>query len=223
MRILVVEDNEVLGLAITQRLRRIGHGVDLADTGHSAEKLIALQLYDLIILDLNLPDVSGNSVLEVIRKRQLSTPVMILTARDQVEDRISLLDLGADDYMTKPFDFGELLARCRALLRRGVGQANDAIAYGNLVLNRTSCTVTVEDKLVDLKQREYRLLEVFIGHTGEVLSKEALLEHLYSLNECPSPNAIEIYVARIRKALDHSDLNIRTIRGLGYLLEKINV
>ncbi|MFC6674217.1 response regulator transcription factor [Marinobacterium aestuariivivens] len=222
MRILVVEDDKVLGEAITQRIRRIGHGVDLAQTGAAAQQFIGMYDYDLMILDLNLPDTTGDTVLDSLRKRQINTPVMILTARDQVEDRIALLDLGADDYMTKPFDFGELLARCRALLRRSQGQAQDLIEYGNACLDRKACTLTVEGRAIDLKQREYRLLEVFMGHTGQVLSKEALMEHLYSVDEFPSPNVIEIYVARLRKSLEGSDLKIRTIRGLGYLLDKEN-
>ncbi|GGO84455.1 DNA-binding response regulator [Marinobacterium nitratireducens] len=220
MRILVVEDDKVLGEAIIQRIRRIGHGVDLAQTGAAAQQFIGMYDYDLLILDLNLPDMTGDAVLGSLRKRQINKPVMILTARDQVEDRIALLDLGADDYMTKPFDFGELLARCRALLRRSQGQAHDRIEYGNVCLDRKACTVTIRGESVSLKQREYRLLEVFMGHTGQVLSKEALMEHIYGIDEFPSPNVIEIYVARLRKALGDSNLHIRTIRGLGYLLEK---
>lgn len=220
MRILVVEDDKVLGEAITQRVRRIGHGVDLAQAGAAAQQFIDMYDYDLMILDLNLPDTTGDAVLGSLRKRQINTPVMILTARDQVEDRIALLDLGADDYMTKPFDFGELLARCRALLRRSQGQAQNLIEYGNVCLDTRGCIVTIDGQLISLKQREYRLLEVFMGHAGQVLSKEVLMEHLYSVDEFPSPNAIEIYVARLRKSLEGSDLKIRTIRGLGYLLDK---
>ena len=220
MRILVVEDDTVLGEAITQRMRRIGHGVDLAPTGLLAQQFIGMYAYDLVVLDLNLPDLGGEKILEGLRKRQIKTPTMVLTARDQVEDRIALLDLGADDYMSKPFDFGELLARCRALLRRSQGLAQNVIEYGNVRLNLQACSVTVNDQPVNLKQREYRLLEVFMGSTGKVLSKEALMEHIYSVDEFPSPNVIEIYVARLRKALEGSDLNIRTIRGLGYLLDK---
>lgn len=144
MRILVVEDDKVLGEAITQRIRRIGHGVDLAQTGATAQQFIGMYDYDLIILNLNLPGMTGDTVLDSLHKRQINTPVMILTARDQVEERIALLDLGADDYITKPFDFGELLARCRALLRRSQGQAQTLIEYGNVCLDRKACKVTVD-------------------------------------------------------------------------------
>ncbi len=220
MRILVVEDDHILGEAISQRIGRMGHGLDLAQTGHQANQMLALQEYDLMLLDLNLPDMTGNQILQTLRKKHLSTPVIVLTARDGIKDRIELLDLGADDYMTKPVDFGELEARCRALLRRSQGQAQNAIEYGNVSLDLQACSVTVDGHPVELKQREFRLLEVFISHRGRVLSKEALIEHIYNFNESPNPSVIEIYVARLRKSLQDSDINIRTIRGLGYLLEK---
>ena len=220
MRILIVEDDEVLGEAISQRITKQGHGADLATSGTAANDILRHQTYDLVILDLNLPGLNGDRVLENLRRRQSSTPVLILTARDQIEDRIQLLDLGADDYLTKPFDFGELEARCRALLRRSQGQAQDCISYGNLTLDRHACQVTVNDQPIELKQREFRLLEIFISHTGRVLSKEELLDHLYSFDESPSPNAIETYVARLRKKLQTSSVEIRTLRGLGYLVEE---
>ncbi|MDX1409802.1 MAG: response regulator transcription factor [Saprospiraceae bacterium] len=220
MRILIVEDDEVLGEAISQRISKQGHGSDLVTSGSAANDILRRQEYDLVILDLNLPGLNGDQVLDKLRSRENRTPVLLLTARDQVEDRIQLLDLGADDYLTKPFDFGELEARCRALLRRNQGQAQDAVCYGNLTLDRRSCQVTIAGEPVELKQREFRLLEIFIGHTGRVLSKDELLDHLYSFDESPSPNAIETYVARLRKKLKDSDLDIRTLRGLGYLLDE---
>ena len=222
MRILIVEDDEVLGEAISQRVARQGHGADLVTSGTDANNILQHQEYDLVILDLNLPGLNGDQVLSRLRERHSKTPVLILTARDQVEDRIHLLDLGADDYLTKPFDFGELEARCRALLRRHQGQAHDVIEYGNLSLDRNACTVAVGSEEIDLKQREFRLLEIFITHTGRVLSKEELLDHLYNFDESPSPNAIELYVARLRKKLKDSSVEIRTLRGLGYLLEEHN-
>ncbi len=220
MRILIVEDDEILGEAINQRATTQGHGVDLVTTGTAANEILKHQSYDLVILDLNLPGLNGDRVLDNLRKRQTHTPVLILTARDQIEDRIQLLDLGADDYLTKPFDFGELEARCRALLRRHQGQSQDAVSYGNLVLDRRACTVTISGELVEIKQREFRLLEIFLGHTGRVLSKEEIIDHLYSFDESPSPNAIETYVARLRKKLQGSLVEIRTLRGLGYLLDR---
>lgn len=220
MRILIVEDDEILGEAISQRIARQGHGSDLVTSGSAANDILRRQAYDLVILDLNLPGLNGDRVLQKLRQRKTDTPVLILTARDQVEDRIQLLDLGADDYLTKPFDFGEQEARCRALLRRHQGQSQDEINYGNLCLDRRACQLHVAGQEIELKQREFRLLEIFLGHTGRVLSKEELLDHLYSFDESPSPNAIETYVARLRKKLAQSDLEIRTLRGLGYLLDE---
>ncbi|MDD1828137.1 response regulator transcription factor [Photobacterium sp. ZSDE20] len=219
MRLLVVEDDDVLGEAIVQRIQRQGHGVDLAKNGADADSILQHQEYDFIILDLNLPKMNGEVVLKKLRNRGTSTPVLVLTARGQVEDRIQLLDLGADDYLTKPFDFGELEARCRAMLRRNRGQAENVIRYGNLSLDRNACSVTVGDNLVDIKQREFRLLEIFLTNTGKVMSKDELLDRLCNFDEAPSPNAVELYVGRLRKKLQLSDVEIRTLRGLGYLLE----
>jgi len=219
MRLLVVEDDEVLGEAITQRIAKQGHGVDLVTTGVDANKILKHQTYDLVILDLNLPGLNGDRVLENVRARESDVPVLILTARDNVSDRIELLDLGADDYLTKPFDFGELEARCRALLRRQKGQATDTLVLGDLSLNQNSCVVTVKDTPIDLKQREFRLLEIFMRQKDRVLSKEELLDRLYNFDESPGPNAIELYVGRLRKKLTDSSVSIRTLRGLGYLLE----
>lgn len=220
MRLLIVEDDEILGEALHRHATKQGHGVDLVTTGNSANEILKHTAYDLVVLDLNLPGLSGDRVLENLRSRKTNTPVLILTARDQIHDRIQLLDLGADDYLTKPFDFGELEARSRALLRRSQGQADNTITYGNLVLDRSACTVTVDQQPIDLKQREFRLLEIFLSHLGRVLSKEELLDHLYCFDDSPSPNAIETYVARLRKKLQASTVEIRTLRGLGYLLDR---
>ena len=222
MRILAVEDDEVLGEAICQRFTKMGQGIDLVTSGDVANSLLKRHEYDLILLDLNLPNLNGEQILKKLRARSSNTPVLILTARAQVEHRIELLDLGADDYLTKPFDFGELEACCRALLRRNQGLGKDIISYGNLDFDRKSCTVTIAKELIDLKQREFRLLEIFLTHQGKVLNKDELLDHLYSFDDSPSPNAIETYVARLRKKLVNSSVDIKTLRGLGYLLAEPN-
>ncbi|RDL46178.1 DNA-binding response regulator [Marinomonas piezotolerans] len=220
MRILVIEDDTILSEATAHRLKRLGHGVDCAITGAQAMALLAIQNYDLVTLDLNLPDTRGEQILTILRQKHKTTPVLVVTARGSVDDRIQLLDLGADDYITKPFDFGELEARIRALLRRSQGQAKDVVTFGDISLDRKACSVTVCDRVLELKQREFRLLEVFMSQPKQVLSKEVLLEHLYGFDESPGPSVIEIYVARLRKTLSGSRVHIRTIRGLGYLLEE---
>lgn len=219
MRILVVEDTEVLGQAICERLSSMGHGADLIQDGKQANEFLRYQSVDLIILDLNLPNVSGLQILQTLRQREDATPVLILTARDQVDDRIRLLDAGADDYLTKPFDFGELEARCRALLRRKQGYASNLTEHGNITVDRDSRQVTVDQEVRAITNREFRLLEIFLGHLGRVLSKDELTEHLFNFDETPGPNAIELYVARLRKKLAGSDLVISTLRGIGYVAE----
>ncbi|TDO98832.1 response regulator transcription factor [Marinomonas balearica] len=219
MRILVVEDTRVLGQAICERLSSLGHGVDLLEDGRQADNFLSYQSVDLILLDLNLPGLSGLQILQRLRMRDDATPVLVLTARDQVEDRIRLLDGGADDYLTKPFDFGELEARCRALLRRKQGYAANISEHGNLIVNRDNRQVTVNGEMAALTNREFRLLEIFLGHLGRVLSKDDITEHLFNFDETPGQNAIELYVARVRKKLVGSDLVINTLRGIGYVAE----
>lgn len=221
MRVLVIEDDDILSEAIAERLAKSGHGVDTATDGNYASRVLKHHEYDLILLDLNLPGVNGEQILDALRKASNRTPVLVMTARGGIDDRVELLDLGADDYLTKPFDLRELEARCRALLRRPTTAASDQLSYGNVTIDRNTCTVYVSDQEVDIKRREFRLLEIFLSHTGRVLSKEELLNHLYSFDESPSPNAIETYVARLRKKLSGSDVSIRTLRGLGYVIESV--
>lgn len=219
MRILVVEDTQILGQAICERLTSLGHGVDLIGDGKRADELLKYQSVDLILLDLNLPGLSGLQLLQKLRQRDDDTPVLILTARDQIEDRIRLLDEGADDYLTKPFDFGELEARCRALLRRKQGYAANTTEHGNILVNRDSRQVFIDGELTAITNREFRLLEIFLGHLGRVLSKDEITDHLFNFNETPGPNAIELYVGRLRKKMIKGDLTINTLRGIGYVAE----
>ncbi|TPE50543.1 response regulator transcription factor [Maribrevibacterium harenarium] len=219
MRILVVEDTKVLGTAICERLASLGHAADLVEDGKQADDILSYQEVDLVILDLNLPSVSGLQILQRLRAREQATPVLILTARDQVEDRITLLDAGADDYLTKPFDFGELEARVRALLRRRQGYAANVTEHGNITVDRDKRQVSVNGEVTPVTNREFRLLEIFLGHLGRVLSKDEITEHLFNFDETPGPNAIELYVARLRKKLAQGDLVISTLRGIGYVAE----
>jgi len=219
MRVLVVEDTEVLGQAICDRLTSLGHGADLVTNGEQANEILKYQTLDLIILDLNLPGMSGLKILKLLRARANETPVLILTARDQMDDRVILLDAGADDYLTKPFNFRELEARCRALLRRHHGYAANVTEHGNLTIDRDARQVMVNGEAKSITNREFCLLEVFLGHLGRVLSKDEITEHLFNYDETPGPNAIELYVGRLRKKLVDSSLTISTLRGLGYVAE----
>lgn len=219
MRVLVVEDTEVLGQAICDRLTSLGHGADLITDGNKANEILKYQAVDLIILDLNLPGLSGLKVLQQLRGRLNDTPVLILTARDQIDDRILLLDAGADDYLTKPFNFRELEARCRALLRRHHGYSANTTEHGNLTVNRDARQVLVDGVVQPITNREFRLLEIFLGHLGRILSKDEISEHLFNFDEPPGANAIELYVGRLRKKLLGSALEISTLRGLGYVAE----
>ncbi|HEX2134468.1 MAG TPA: response regulator transcription factor [Microvirga sp.] len=216
MRILLVEDTVDVGEAIVARFERIGHTVDWEKDGEVADELIEVQPYDLLILDVNLPRLDGFSILKRLRKRKLKTPVLILTARSQVDDRIDALDLGADDYLVKPFDYRELEARARALLRRSAGEPTNQLTCGRVVIDRGSRSVTIDGAPVDLTRRELTVLEILAARPGRIFGKDELVDQLFGFDDDPSPNAIEQYVARLRKKLAGSGAEIRTLRGLGY-------
>jgi len=219
MRILVVEDDADLGDALLRQLRREGYAVDWLRDGESADDVLRYQQYELIILDIGLPRVDGHELLRTLRARGDRTAVMMLTARSNIEDRVSALDVGADDYLPKPFDFRELLARSRALLRRGQGIASGTTKVGGLTFDRTAKIARIGDTQVSLPNREFRLLEIFIGNIGRALSKEQIASQLFDFDDEASDNAIEIYVGRLRKKLGDA-LVIRTVRGTGYIAEE---
>jgi two-component system response regulator TctD len=219
MKFLLVEDNEELAIAVSSRMRLDGHVVDHAMKLSDATEFVATGDYDLILLDIMLPDGDGRSFLKHHRDRKMDTPVIILTARSQVSDRIGSLDLGADDYVTKPFDHAELEARCRAVLRRKSGKTTTTLEIGDIKFDPVAGHVEVGGRTVTLRNRELRLLEMLINAPGQVFSKQKLADRLYSYDEDVSENAIEVYVGRLRKHLDGSNLKISTLRGLGYRLE----
>jgi two-component system response regulator TctD len=220
LRILVIEDTPDLAEAMVARLRRLGHAVDHASDGEEADQLLRQETYSLVVLDLLLPGLDGRAVLRRLRARDQKLPVLVVTALSQVDQKVGLLDLGADDYIVKPFDFRELEARCRALLRRPLGMSAAEARFGNLCLDVAARRATVAGRPVELGARELRLLELLLGHRGRVMSKEALLDQLYGLDEAVAPNAIELYVSRLRRKLEGASVEIRTVRGQGYVLEE---
>lgn len=220
MKFLLVEDNLDLANAITSRMRLDGHVIDHAAKLEDASAFVETGDYDLILLDIMLPDGDGRTFLREHRARDFDTPVIVLTARSQVSDRIGSLDLGADDYVTKPFDHAELEARCRAVLRRRSGNAKTTIELGGVVFDPVAGHLTVEGEAVTLRNRELRLLEVFLNAPAQIFSKHKLADKLYALDDDVSENAIEVYVGRLRKHLKPSKLQITTLRGLGYRLDQ---
>ena len=219
MKFLLVEDNQDLANAVLSRMEMAGHVIDHAGNLADASAFIATGQYDLILLDIMLPDGDGRTFLEQHRASDLDTPVIVLTARSQVSDRIGSLDLGADDYVTKPFDHAELEARCRAVLRRKFGNAKTTIEVGGVVFDPVAGHLTVGGEVVKMRNRELRLLELFLNAPGQIFSKSKLADRLFSYDEDVSENAIEVYIGRLRKHLSASQVRITTLRGLGYRLE----
>lgn len=219
MRIFVVEDDLVLADGLKNSLIQSGYAVDLVNNGTDADGVLVYQTFDLVILDLGLPKLGGFEVLKRLRARGSKTPVLILTANDEVDNRVKGLDLGADDYLSKPFNLAELEARARALIRRGQAGGSAMISVGKLQLDTTNHAASYNNASLNLSARELAVLEILMLKTEKVVSKEQMLEKLCNFDEDISDNALEVYLHRLRKKLDHSDINIRTIRGLGYLLE----
>ena len=223
MRILLAEDDPVLADGLSRSLRRAGYALDHVKTGTEADSAASVQPYDLMILDLGLPKMSGYDVLKRLRGRasgvNAKLPVLILTAMDGVEDRVRGLDLGADDYMTKPFELAELEARVRALIRRGFSGAPALIQNGPLSFDATGRMAYLNERALDLSARELGLLEILLQRAGRLVSKDQLVQHMCEWGEEVSTNAIEVYVHRLRKKLEPA-VSIATVRGLGYCLEK---
>jgi len=220
MRVLVVEDNAALADGISTALSQIGFAVDVLADGLEADEVLRTQSYDVIVLDLNLPGCDGLEVLKRLRMRKDETQILILTARDHIQDRVTGLDLGADDYLTKPFELVELEARVRALLRRTSGKKSPALEIGALRFNSVARTAHIGQLSLELPKREFCLLELFISRIGHVISKEQIADSLANFDDEITPNAVEIYISRLRKKLKSSGINIKTVRGLGYLMEK---
>ena len=220
MRILIVEDDNTLGVAMTQSLQQDGFATDLCKNVADALHMLAVENFDAIVLDLGLPDGDGFDVVRDLRKRGKAVPVLVLTARDGVEDRVQGLDIGADDYVVKPIAMAELQARMRALIRRSSGSASPRLKMGELEMDMLGKRVFVKGKDVDLSAREWGMLEYLATHTRRIVSKDQLIQAVTSLDQELSANAIEAYVHRVRMKIEGSGVIIRTVRGLGYLLEE---
>ena len=220
MKILLVEDDAALGHAMSTSLNRAGYAVTWAHDGLEADIALHDNVFDAVILDLGLPHIDGFEVLKRMRGRKVMSPVIILTARDDLDDRVKGLDLGADDYLTKPFKLPELEARLRAQIRRNNATLASTIEYGPLVLNISDKMLMVNGEQMLLSPREFSVLEMLLSRVGRVVSKEAIVEALCRWDEGVGNNAIEVYIHRIRKKLEPIGINVLTIRGLGYLLQK---
>lgn len=220
MRVLVVEDNLTLANGLAAVLRGSGYAVDMVHDGVSAAAVLSTERFDAVVLDLSLPEMDGLDVLRTMRARQHDAAVLILSARGESDDRVKGLDLGADDYMAKPFDVEELEARLRALLRRKAGLKAATVVFGDVVFDLKQRTFFANGVAIDLPAREVSLLETLFMRAGKVVAKQAIIESLAGFDEDLSANAIEQYVSRLRKRLAPNGLTVRTARGIGYYLEK---
>jgi DNA-binding response OmpR family regulator len=218
LRILIVEDDPLLGDALQAGMKQAGFSADWLQDGAAAERALQTESYEAVILDWSLPKRSGIDILRHARQANLATPILMLTAKDTVEDRIQGLDSGADDYLTKPFDMGELAARLRALIRRASGSGTPVLKNGELEMDPASHAITFGGRPVDLSAKEFALLHTLLLHAGKVLSRAQLEEKLYRWGEEIESNAVEVHIHHLRRKL--SPQLIETIRGVGYLIRK---
>lgn len=218
MRILLVEDDPQLGDGLTVGLRQAGFAVDWVKDGSAADQALLTESFDLLVLDLGLPRMPGMAVLDRLRKRGQSLPVLILTARDTVPDKIAGLDGGADDYLVKPIDLDELAARIRALVRRSAGRAQPVLQHETLMLDPAAHRVTLAGALIELSAREFAVLQALLENAGRVMSRAQLESCIYGWRDEPDSNALEVHIHHLRKKLG-ADF-IRTLRGVGYTVPK---
>lgn len=218
MRVLIVEDDEMIGDGLCQGLKHEGYAVDWLKDGAAADHALRTERFDIVVLDLGLPKMLGLRVLDNLRARHDTTPVLVLTARDSLTDKIKGLDMGADDYMIKPFDLSEVIARLRALQRRSVERASTEINYGTLMIDPASHTVMHDGVLINLPRREFALLLKLIENQGKALSRDQLTQSMYNWLEEVDSNALEVHIHNLRKKFGN-DL-IKTIRGIGYMVVK---
>lgn len=220
MRVLLAEDDELLGDGLVAGLKQYGYTVDWVKDGKSARHAISAEQFDVVVLDIGLPRLTGLDVLKYMRSHNIATPVLILTAREAIDDRVKGLDMGADDYMVKPFELDELCARLRALQRRTADRSEPTLTYGNVTINPASHAVHVDDEQLMISRREFALLQKLVDNVGRVLSRESLTQTLYGWGDDVDSNALEVHIHNLRKKFG-KNLPIRTIRGVGYMVEKV--
>jgi two-component system OmpR family response regulator len=220
MRILLVEDDALLADGLARSLRQSGYLVEVASDGLMADRWLEAEAFDLTILDLGLPGLDGTQVLQRLRSRKQAVPVLILSARMALEERVRLLDIGADDYVVKPVALVELEARVRALIRRGQGTPDPVISLGRLRLDTVGKRAWLGENALELNAREWSALEFLATRANRIVNKEQITQALYSWEEEITPNAIEKFISRLRSKLEPTGITIRTVRGLGYYLEK---
>ena len=221
MRILITEDDAALAEALQFSLTQAGYAVDWVANGAAADEALKEDIFGLLILDLGLPKLDGFEVLRRLRRRNSSMPVLILSGREKPEEKVMGLDLGADDYLVKPFSLNELQARVRALLRRGQSGVASVVSYGGLDFDTVGRTASIDGRTLQLSLHEIGVLEVLLRRFGRVVSKEKLVEQLYRYDEEVSHNAIEVYVHRVRKKIAGAGVTVRTLYGRGYLLDYV--
>ncbi|MBS0418530.1 MAG: response regulator [Proteobacteria bacterium] len=219
MRVLIVEDDPLVGDGVRRALNGGGFAADLVSSAEAAKSALDTDSFDLVIADIGLPRQDGLQFVRALRNRGQAVPVLILTARDGLEDRVTALDLGADDYLSKPFQVPELLARCRALIRRANSVANPKITFGDLELDTTRKSATAAGKMLELSQREWAILECLILNAGHIVSKSRLMSTIADWSEDLTLNAVEVYVSRVRAKLGGAAV-ISTVRGMGYRIDE---
>ncbi|HWK49322.1 MAG TPA: response regulator [Steroidobacter sp.] len=219
MRVLIVEDDPLIADAVRQALSRAGFAADNVASAEAGRAALQAEAFDLAIVDIGLPREDGLHLIRRWRASGETTPVLILTARDGLSDRVNALDLGADDYMTKPFEVAELIARCRALIRRANAVANNQLSLGGLHLDMTHHSLNIDGQPVELTQREWSILECLVLNAGRIVTKEKLMSSVTDWTEELTPNAIEVYVSRLRGKLGEA-ARIRAVRGMGYRIDE---
>ena len=219
MRVLLVEDDPLLADGLMRSLKQADYTADWTADGEDAEAILRVHEFDLVILDLTLPHMDGLEILRLLRSRKVPVPILIITARSEIDDRIKGLDLGADDYLTKPFEMREFDARVRALLRRSRADGLKALSCGALTLDMAARRAYLNDQPLDLPRREFHVLEVLMSRHGRIISKDQIIDSISDFHDELNPSTVEIYIHRIRKKLEATDVTIRTVRGVGYILE----